>query len=185
MRRTWLVALAFALAAGCTRGGGDDPPAPGPAPEPEPALDAALEPEPDVPPIPDAAPPAFVEIGGGARRFEALTSGQEVPIIQGPQGGFHVWGGFRGRGFPDDEVRIFFELDLDGEVIANADYTEFELPVDSTGLFSYAAVAVIWFENDRVEPTSGNPMTLTVTVTASDGQTLSDSTRIVPICCER
>lgn len=176
-------ALIALLMLGCDDGGDDPPPDPQPAAEP--SVQPEPEPEPDVPPIPDAAPPAFIEIGGGARRFEQLTSGQEVPIIQGPQGGFHVWGGFRGRGFPDDDVRILFELELEGEVIANADYTEFELPTDSTGLYAYAAVAVIWFSNDRVMPTSGNEMTMTVTVTASDGQMLSDMTQIVPICCER
>lgn len=174
-------ALLLALI-GCDDGGTD----PMPSPEPQPSADdASLEPEPDVPPLPDAALAAFVEIGTGARRYARLEAGQEVPIIQGPQGGFHVWGGFRGRGFPDDTVRIQFALDLEGETIATADYTEFGLPTDSTGLYTYAAVAVIYLENARVEPSSGKRMTLRTTVEASDGQSLTDQIDVTPICCER
>ena len=168
----------------CDDGGSDPMPSPEPDPQPT-ADDASLEPEADVPPLPDAAPPAFIEIGTGARRYARLEAGQEVPIIQGPQGGFHVWGGFRGRGFPDDDVRIRFALDLEGETIATADYTEFALPTDSTGLYSYAAVSVIYLENERVEPSSGSRMTLRATVESSDGQSLSDEIDVTPICCER
>lgn len=179
-----LLIAALIVLSGCDDGSSD--PAPLPEPDPQPSADdASLEPEPDVPPLPDAAPPAFVEIGTGARRYARLEAGQEVPIIQGPQGGFHVWGGFRGRGFPDDDVRIRFALDLEGETIATADYTEFELPTDSTGLYTYAAVAVIYLENERVEPSSGKRMTLRTTVEASDGQSLSDEIDVTPICCER
>src|SRR4051794_24908042 len=35
--------------------------------------------------------PAVFELGTGETCFERLTSGQVVPEIQGPQGGFHVW----------------------------------------------------------------------------------------------
>lgn len=182
MRGCW---RAFALIAllGCDDG--SDGPAPPPDPQPAPEPDARVEPEPDVPPLPDAAPPAFIQIGTGARRFDTLDPGQEVPIIQGPQGGFHVWGGFRGRGFPDEDVRILFELELQGEVIATADYTEFELPTESSGLYTYAGVSVIYLENERVEPSSGNEMTLRARVIAKDGQELIDQTTLVPICCER
>lgn len=39
-------------------------------------------------------PPAGVGVfamGTGERCFEPLTDGQEVPLMQGPQGGYHVW----------------------------------------------------------------------------------------------
>jgi hypothetical protein len=40
----------------------------------------------DAPPSPKA-----FEIGTGEVCFERLAAGQEVPLVQGPQGGFHVW----------------------------------------------------------------------------------------------
>jgi hypothetical protein len=52
-------------------------------------------------------------------------------------------------------------------------------------VYSYAGVSVIYLENERVEPSSGNEMTLRARVIAKDGQELTDETRLVPICCER
>lgn len=39
---------------------------------------------------PPPSPEAF-EIGTGEVCFERLEAGQVVPLVQGPQGGFHVW----------------------------------------------------------------------------------------------
>lgn len=136
--------------------------------------------------FPDASPAAegWVELGTGARQYEPLAAGEEVPIIRGPQGGFHVWGGFRGDGFADGEVRIRFELSLDGVPYATADYVEFGLPRGRDGVFDYAAVAVVYRQNDDVETTSGRTMTLRLAVEADDGQVLTDSVEVVPVCCE-
>lgn len=131
----------------------------------------------------DAAAP-WVEIGTGTRAFEPLTPGQQVPIIEGIQGGYHVWGGFQGAGFDDTDIAIGFSLTLDGVELAAAAYTEPDLPVLPGGLFSYAAVAVIYHENDQVEPSSGKTMTLTTTLTTRDGLTLEDAIEVVPVCCE-
>ena len=125
----------------------------------------------------------WVEIGTGFRTFEELSSGAEVPIIAGIQGGFHVWGAFRGGLFDDQEITILFELYLNGELIANADYFEFNLSRNNRGDFEYTGVSVIYFDNDRVEPSSGSEMTLTLTVTTRQGERLSDEIRLTPICC--
>jgi len=135
------------------------------------------------PPL-DAGVP-YVRVGTGSRQFVPLMAGQPVPIIQGPQGGFHVWGGFVGAGFPADGVRILFRLRLAGDVIAEADYTEAELPTDAAGQYTYAGVAVVYHNNDQVQPTSGQPMTLECEVHASDGAVFSDTIAVVPTCCER
>ena len=96
-----------------------------------------------------------------------------------------MWGAFRGRGFDPNEVNIFFTLTLEGEVIAEADYFEFELPLDRRGEhFVYTGVSVIYYENERVEPSSGNEMTLHLTLTTRDGLVLEDERRLVPVCCE-
>ena len=126
----------------------------------------------------------WIEIGTGFRRYEMLTEGQEVPIIAGIQGGFHVWGGFIGKGFDDLDVRIIYTLELNGEPLASADYLEFELPKNNRGEFEYAGVSVIYFNNEDVEITSGYEMVLKLRVETQDGLHLSDEQTLVPRCCE-
>ena len=113
-----------------------------------------------------------------------IVPGQEVPIIAGIQGGFHVWGGFKGKGFDDLDVRIEYQLFLAEREYASADYLEFELPKNSRGEFEYAGVSVIYFDNDDVELTSGSEMLLKLILTTRDGITLRDEVLVRPICCE-
>lgn len=129
----------------------------------------------------------WIELGTGARSFEPLEAGQEVPIIAGIQGGFHVWGGFRGGGFDDSDVELRFWLTLDGQTIARANYSEFGLPTDRSDptVFDYGGVAVVYESNDMVQRTSGEAMVLNVEVTSlADRQVMSDSIAVVPLCCE-
>jgi len=154
-----------------------------------PAVDAArVEAEAEVgrdaePSGPDAAAP-WIEIGTGARRFEALEAGQEVPVIAGIQGGFHVWGGLRGGGFTGTEAVLDFELHLGDQRLAWAEYTEPQLPKGSDGAFDYAGVAVVYARNDDVEPTSGRSMRLSVRVRDAEGVDLTDAVELVPVCCQ-
>lgn len=189
MRRALAVLCVLSgVAAGCDDDGADDG---------RPVVDGAVDAGPvpgmpdggrsvDAEPFPDASPAAegWVDLGTGARRYEPLDCGDAVPIIAGIQGGYHVWGGFRGGGFEDDEVRIRFELSLDGVVYARADYTEFGLPRGRDGAFDYAAVAVVYEDNDEVRVTSGRVMTLRIALEAADGQVLTDAVEVVPTCCE-
>lgn len=126
----------------------------------------------------------WIQIGTGFRRYETLEPRQEVPIIAGIQGGFHVWGAFIGEGFDDIDVRVIYTMLLNGEVLAQADYTEFELPENSRGQFEYAGVSVIYHSNDDVEPTSGQEFLLKLRVESRDGQSFEDEIQIRPQCCE-
>lgn len=133
---------------------------------------------------PPRPPGPYLELGTGFRRYESVTEGEEVPIIMGIQGGYHVWGALKGYGFTGTDISLLFELSLEGEIIANADYFEYELPIDRNGDYVYTGVAVIYFENERVEPSSGHEMNLHLTVTTSDGMILEDEITLRPICCE-
>ncbi|MAD61591.1 MAG: hypothetical protein CMH49_08820 [Myxococcales bacterium] len=126
----------------------------------------------------------WLRIGTGFRRYESLEDGQDVPIIAGIQGGFHVWGAFLGEGFDDIDLRVMYSMELDGEVLARADYTEFELPKNSRGEFEYAGVSVIYFENDDVERTSGEEFLLKLRIETRDGMSLEDQIVLRPQCCE-
>lgn len=56
--------------------------------------------------IPDAAPTLLVDVGGGMLDFEELEDGQEVDLVYGPQGGFHVWTSVRVHDVTIGEARI-------------------------------------------------------------------------------
>lgn len=161
----------------CDGGTSDDPDAEPPPPTPDFGPSDF-----EVIPLPDATGP-WIELGTGSRRFAPLESGDEMPIIMGIQGGFHVWGGFRGDGFPPDDVLIDFTLQLDGQELAAAHYVDIVKP-GRDGAYDYAGVAVVYAENDDVEATSGQTMVLDVRVRATDGTTLTDSREVVPVCCD-
>lgn len=56
-----------------------------------------------------AAPPnpAVFELGTGDTCFERLTPGQTIPVIGGPQGGYHLWTSF---GCGDCPAKTILEL---------------------------------------------------------------------------
>lgn len=58
--------------------------------------------------------PASLELGAGSWRFESLTDGQELELIRGAQGGWHVWISVRTRGL-DDEPLITLALQPEDE----------------------------------------------------------------------
>jgi hypothetical protein len=61
--------------------------------------------------------PVEVELGQGIVAFAPLEDGDEVELVQGPQGGHHIWTGLRVRGL-DEDAGAFAELwvELDGHV---------------------------------------------------------------------
>lgn len=56
--------------------------------------------------IPDAAPTLLVDVGGGMLEFEELSDGQEVDLVYGPQGGFHIWTSVRVHDVTIGEAQI-------------------------------------------------------------------------------
>ncbi|MCA9614443.1 MAG: hypothetical protein KC586_16925 [Myxococcales bacterium] len=59
----------------------------------------------------DPEPPGelVVELGTGEVAFEALTDGTTLPLVAGPQGGHHVWIGFRVAGMASDRAYLTVE----------------------------------------------------------------------------
>ncbi len=60
----------------------------------------------------DAEDPAAasLELGTGSWRFEALDDGQDVELIRGAQGGWHVWVSFRVRGVAEDRAPLALSI---------------------------------------------------------------------------
>lgn len=130
----------------------------------------------------------YVSLGTGFPDFESIDGTlPELPIIEGIQGGYHVWGGFIASGIDPDDLLIDFQLLLDGELVAVASYVDDlrdTVVVEGVERYAYAGVAVV-FANE-VDPlaVSGSTFTFSVALTDAQGQTLTDSTDIRAVCCE-
>lgn len=53
----------------------------------------------------------ILELGTGEWRYEPLEDGQEVPIIHGAQGGYHVWVSARALGVDGERVHMLLETE--------------------------------------------------------------------------
>lgn len=56
-----------------------------------------------------SAPPTL-ELGTGEWAFEPLSEGQQVRLVAGTQGGFHVWLSMRAQGFDGTRLRMKLQL---------------------------------------------------------------------------
>lgn len=59
---------------------------------------------------PTPAPGVEVELGTGSFRFEPLEDGQQVALVRGAQGGFHLWLSLRVRGLEDSRPAITWTM---------------------------------------------------------------------------
>ena len=125
----------------------------------------------------------WLELGTGTEAFEPLTEGQPVPIIAGPQGGYHVWGALQAGGFAPQGVMMHFTLEKGGQVIAEASYLDDLFRVAPTDPWSYTRVAVVLLENDPGVVMPGGA-TLKLVVTPARGEPLTDEIGIDPVCCQ-
>jgi hypothetical protein len=137
--------------------------------------------EPDTGPDTPTADLATVEIGTGFVSFVPVLEGQALDIIEGIQGGYHLFGGFRVEGLAQRNLTIDFDIEWNGESVGGASYVD-DL-IGGTSPFEYSGVAVIFDDNDVPPEVSGNPVTLSVTLRDSEGVTVSDSVEVIPRCC--
>ena len=47
-----------------------------------------------------------LELGTGDRGFEPIEDGQDLPMIEGAQGGWHLWISLRTRGLDPEDARV-------------------------------------------------------------------------------
>jgi hypothetical protein len=133
-------------------------------------------------PPPDTTGPWMV-VGTGLTEYVALDNCDHVPIVQGIQGGYHVWGALRAGGFalePNAFVRLTLELVDDGHVVARTDYEDI-LPRDG-GDYEYLGVTVVFVEEGGFDPTAflGRPLLLRARVQLEGAVDVSDAVVVVP-----
>lgn len=137
--------------------------------------------------------PPSVEVGTGQFDFEPVEVAEELPIIEGPQGGYHVWLGLRVRNLDPRNLRIDSQL------------FDAALPEDTASPPEPGTVGEPFFffvrlfddPEDGVFRTAGLPhqvernrvrdrrLRLEVLATDRDGRTAEGSMIIVPIRTDR
>lgn len=117
--------------------------------------------------------PPSAEVGTGAGQFEPLTDGEQVPIIHGLQGGYHVWGAVRAHNLDGHALRLSFTLT---PTAATAPYTSRNDVVDLTD-GEHAGTAVFLADPNAVR---GQPCRLHLDATDTHGRTASSERTITP-----
>lgn len=132
------------------------------------------------------------ETGGFEFVLSPIGEDTTLPIIAGPQGGYHVWGAFTASGLAPKDASIDFTLTVDGAEVAGVEFRDDIDYVIAEGsaegapvVYEYFPVTVIFrVEHDVVESYFDQPATLSVTVVDTCGTTVSDSADVTISCCE-
>ncbi len=132
---------------------------------------APIDPEPD--------PEVTLELGTGTARFSPVADGDELPMIRGAQGGWHVWVSVRIEGMDVDLASLTLEhqpADESEPAQITSSGAMFD-PADAEGRRSSLGWAAIF--ND---PTCsvGRLHRIRATVTSARGERISIEREIVP-----
>lgn len=120
-----------------------------------------------------------VELGTGSWRFEALADDDEVALVRGSQGGWHVWLSVRAYGVDTRDVTLTIETQPEDES-RPPDRVEVDVrvsDVDDEGMRSLLGWPAIV---PSPECLVGQRMRLSVTLRTSEGMELTDE-RILQI----
>ena len=119
----------------------------------------------------------LLELGTGTQSFAALTNGQMVTIIAGPQGGFHVWAAARTRAPLDPMLlKLTVKVKLAGTELSSTDY---KVNLVKNGAYSewYAMTALV----DDPAQVRGKSTVIELIATDSAGRTATDSRTVIPV----
>jgi len=119
-----------------------------------------------------AASEAPLELGTGEWRFEPLTDGQEVWLVAGSQGGYHVWASFLSEGLSPDGVTLDIDTQLADESRApETSHVTVDMAASETGGVELLGwPARIWKPGCVMDKL----MRLTATITDQSGVRASD-----------
>ena len=125
----------------------------------------------------DAGPQApLAQVGTGTDSFEPLEDGQTVPVIKGPQGGYHIWTSIRVRApIASKDLKVRLHVDFNGAVLTDTNYV---LNFWQKGAYAeyYALTAFI----PDPAAVDGQRVQLAIDVTDTNGLTASDSRTVIP-----
>jgi hypothetical protein len=122
---------------------------------------------------------ARLEVGTGTWRFEPLEDGQEVPMVRGAQGGWHVWVSVRAEHLQASTGRLEIEVQPADESAPPESASvgvQFD-PPDADGMRSYLGWPAILSSPSCAV---GETLRVHVTLTTSAGQQISAERYLVP-----
>lgn len=120
---------------------------------------------------------AVLELGTGSRTFAPLADGDEVPIIHGPQGGWHLWGSLRVQGLQPKRLAVTFDVSLEGPPALGLSSNSYTLDLVKSGS-AWQWSGLLGLVPDPV-PVDGRVVVLSMAVTDTNGVTLHDTRRVV------
>ena len=133
---------------------------------------------------PDLTVEPSVRLGSGEVEFVPLSDGaQEVDLVNGIQGGWHVWGSVRVAGLDWTDVRLDFSLSAPGgELVSAPSRTQAELSCctedDCDGVGELVGFPVLV---DEPVIAQGRNLTLAVVVTDPEGRTATADRAVIPV----
>jgi hypothetical protein len=134
-----------------------------------------------------------LELGTGFNQFAPLTCGDALDIIQGPQGGFHLWAALRTHGLSSQTTwSLVCTFEREGQTLAEARYVDRFTAAQGDAL-DYPGIAVIFFDPapEQHDALQGE---LSCHLEAPDApefdrpevlERLQDKVEVVPQCCRR
>ena len=133
----------------------------------------------------DPAPDPVVHIGSSDEplRHREVAEGSPVWITYGLQGGYHIWGSLRAEHIDPRDVRMQFDLFVQGEQVGGSDYRD-DLRRGPEGPYEYGAVTVFIYDDIAVEDLDGRTVEMALRLTDGAGRLIEDRTSVVARCCE-
>lgn len=127
-----------------------------------------------------------VQVGIGSDMFEAVTEGQTVNTVLGPQGtgrfgGYHIWGAVKAIGFNPNQISV------DYQILAHPSRTKLAGLVRRFRMMPFQDGHAAWGMTPVLDDccaTTSAQVILRVEVTDADGKTGADEVQVVgaPSC---
>lgn len=135
---------------------------------------------------PDAGPPS-IELGTGNPRFEPIVDGATIPVITGPQGGYHLLGSLRAANInPGDPENLQDTSNptTQFEVFANGVRVDAEASTYTQGLRTAdngveMVGRFIILDIPNANTLNGTELRFVVTLRDVDGIVVSDERRVI------
>ena len=122
-----------------------------------------------------------IEVGTGTASFVALNDGDEVAIVKGPQGGYHIWGAIRSDGVLDPKGLEVHYFVLDGATGAEIQGDNaYRLTLVKNGPYDEWYGMIGFLGSSVPANVQGLPTVMKLTVKDSRGLTASDERRVIP-----
>jgi len=101
---------------------------------------------------------AGIEAGTGVVAYEALSDGDELEIVHGPQGGYHLTTAAKLCGLPADPTTIHIQVTWLAEdtIVSDVSYSSPELPIDDCCRVALDMYAYLFLKGENASEALGD-----------------------------